>query len=137
MSSCVRQLYKKHSAQGTRPSLEETFSVVQSAVSDCGYVFIVVDALDEHPDSERDTLLRYLWKLGPIVRLMFTSRPHISIGHIIPQFQTLDVRATEEDIRKYVDGRIENSPRLSRHINKSPGLRESIEERIVKRSDGM
>ncbi|KAJ7854940.1 ankyrin repeat-containing domain protein [Mycena olivaceomarginata] len=130
-------LGKPMSSCGTHPSLEETHSVVQSAVSDCVCVFIVVDALDEYPDSERDALLRCLWKLGPIVRLMFTSRPHISIGHIIPQFETLDVRATEEDIRKYVDGRIESSHRLSGHINKSPSLRESIEERIVKRSDGM
>ncbi|KAJ7740991.1 hypothetical protein B0H14DRAFT_2989673 [Mycena olivaceomarginata] len=122
MSSCVRRLYKKHSAQGTHPSLEETHSVVQSAVSDCVCVFIVVDALDEYPDSERDALLRCLWKLGPIVRL-------------ISKLWTF--RATEEDIRKYVDGRIESSHRLSGHINKSPSLRESIEERIVKRSDGM
>ncbi|KAJ7851874.1 ankyrin repeat-containing domain protein [Mycena leptocephala] len=137
ISSDVHRLYNKHYAQGTRPSLEETYSLLHSAIEKFSDIFIVVDALDEYPEEERDTLLRHLGNLGPAVRLMLTSRPHVSIDHGIPTIATVDVRATEEDIRRYVEGQIEKSRRLARHMNKSSTLRELIEENIVKRSDGM
>ncbi|KAJ6568705.1 ankyrin repeat-containing domain protein [Mycena capillaripes] len=135
--SGVHGLYKKHYAQGTCLALEETYSMLHSAVQKFSSVFVVVDALDEYPEEQRDALLRHLWNLGPAVRLLMTSRPHVSCDHIIPDIATVEIRAMEEDIRKYVEGRIEKSPRLSRHINKSPTLRDSIEENIVKCSDGM
>ncbi|KAJ7263405.1 ankyrin repeat-containing domain protein [Mycena rebaudengoi] len=135
--SAVHTLYNRHYAQGTCLSLEETYSMLYSAIQGFSGIFIVVDALDEYPEGERDTLLRYLWSLGPAARLLLTSRPHVSCDHVIPDIAIVEIRATEEDIRKYVEGRIEKSPRLSRHIDKSPTLRDSIEENIVKRSDGM
>ncbi|KAJ7306129.1 ankyrin repeat-containing domain protein [Mycena albidolilacea] len=57
------------------------------------------------PEEHRDTLLRYLWKLGSAAKLMLTSRPHIGIDHIVRNVETLDVRASE-DIRKYLEGQI-------------------------------
>ncbi|KAF7346004.1 ANK-REP-REGION domain-containing protein [Mycena venus] len=135
--SRVRELYEKHHTQGTRPSLEESYSMLHSGIQEFSCVFIVVDALDEYPEEARDPLLRHLCTLGPAVRLMFTSRPHINIDHTISNIETVDIRATENDIRKYVEAQINRSPRLSRHIHNSPSLQESIEEKIVKRSDGM
>ncbi|KAJ7798001.1 ankyrin repeat-containing domain protein [Mycena olivaceomarginata] len=136
ISSDFQGLYKKHRAQGTRLSLDETYSMLQSTVSKFPVVFIVVDALDEYPERHRNTLLCNLWKLGVPVRVMLTSRPHIHINHIL-NLEILDIQATEEDIRKYLEGQIQESSRLSRHIEKSPTLRGLIEEKIVKRSDGM
>ncbi|KAJ7831588.1 hypothetical protein B0H14DRAFT_2365099 [Mycena olivaceomarginata] len=137
ISTHVRRLYETHHERGTRLSLKEIYSVLHSAVLEFSSVFIVVDALDEYPEEDRDTLLRHLWKLGPAVGLILTSRPNIKIDHVILNIETVDVRAIEEDIRKYVEGQIEKSRRLSKHINITPTLRESIEETIVKRSDGM
>ncbi|KAF8207492.1 ankyrin repeat-containing domain protein [Mycena galopus ATCC 62051] len=137
LSSDFLTLYKKHRAQGTHLSLEDTYSMLQCTASKFSQVFIFVDALDEYPEGNRNTLLRNLSKLGGPIRLMFTSRPHVNIDHLISSIETLDIQATEEDIRKYLEGQIQESCRLSRHIKKSPTLRESIEEKIVKRSDGM
>ncbi|KAF8139254.1 ankyrin repeat-containing domain protein [Mycena galopus ATCC 62051] len=137
VSSRVHDIYKKHYPRGTRPSLEEVDCVLRCVISEFHWVFIVVDALDEYPEGPRNTLLRNLRNLGPPVRLMLTSRPHINIDHIFPNIECLEVRANEEDIRKYLEGQIQESDRLSRHIQKSPTLRELIEDKIVKRSDGM
>jgi hypothetical protein len=137
LSFGVHELYKKHHAQATRPSLEEIYSVLHSVIQEFSSVFIVVDALDEYREEDRDILLCRLCKLGPAVRLMLTSRPHIRINHVISDFKIVDVRATEEDIRKYVEAQIKKSPRLSRHMNSSSTLQELVEEKIVKRSDGM
>ncbi|KAF7378485.1 Ankyrin repeat domain containing protein [Mycena sanguinolenta] len=137
VSSRVHEIYKKHYPRGMRPSRTEVDCVLGSVISEYKRVFIIVDALDEYPEELRNTLLHDLWNLGPAVRLMLTSRPHISIDHIILNIESLEIRANEEDIRKYLEGQIRDSPRLSRHIQKSPALRELIEDKIVKRSDGM
>ncbi|KAF7345841.1 ANK-REP-REGION domain-containing protein [Mycena venus] len=137
ISPLVHGLYRTHSEQCTRPSFEEAYSALESTIVEFSCVFIVVDALDEYPEDYRNTLLGNLSKLGPPVRLMLTSRPHISVDHVIPNIEVLDVRAAEEDIRKYLEGQILRSSRLSKHINKSSNLRDSLEEKIVKRSDGM
>lgn len=132
-------LYARNREQRTRPSLEDTYSVLCSTVSKHVRVFIVVDALDEYPEEKRDILLRHLLKLGPTVNLMLTSRPHIQINHTTAgsHLQTLEIRATEPDIRRHLDAQISQSPRLSRHMKNCPGLRDEIEKTIVKRSDGM
>jgi hypothetical protein len=137
VSSGVRELYERHHAQGTRASLEEVCSMTNGAIQEFCRVCVVVDALDEYPEEDREILLRCLWSLGPAVGLLLTSRPHININHVIPNIDTIHIQASEGDIRKYVDGRIEKSSRLSKHIKNSSSLRESIEEKIVKGSDGM
>ncbi|KAJ7088325.1 hypothetical protein C8R44DRAFT_531415, partial [Mycena epipterygia] len=134
--SALRQLYGKHREPRTRPSLDEDHAVLCSINAHYSKVFILVDALDEYPEEKRDVLLQHLRALGPSVNLLVTSRPHIAIDHVI-SFETLEVRALEVDIRKYVEGQILRSPRLSKHIKHSPDLRETIEASIVQRSDGM
>ncbi|KAJ7859544.1 hypothetical protein B0H14DRAFT_2577197 [Mycena olivaceomarginata] len=132
----VQQLYHAHSESGTRPSLEEIHSVLRSTVKD-SCVFVVVDALDEYPEDDRDALLQNLWELRPAVRLMLTSRPHINFDHVIPNIETLEVRATDEDILRYLDGQIEKSHRFRKHGDEVSNLRRSMEEKIVKGSGGM
>ncbi|KAJ7791614.1 hypothetical protein B0H14DRAFT_2624793 [Mycena olivaceomarginata] len=68
---------------------------------------------------------------------MLTSRPGIDISRVIRNIPTLNVRATEEDILRYLDGQIKNSHRFQNHGDEIPNLRRLIEEKIVKRSDGM
>jgi hypothetical protein len=136
LSPVLRQLYNAHIESGTRPSLEEIHAVLRSMVEH-SCVFLVVDALDEYPEDERDALLQHLWELRPAVRLMLTSRPHINFNHVIPNIETLDVQATEEDIRQYLEGHIKKSHRFQKHGHKIPNLRRLMEEKIVKRSGGM
>ncbi|KAJ6563714.1 hypothetical protein DFH09DRAFT_1364088 [Mycena vulgaris] len=137
ISSDLYGLYAKHRERRTRPSLGEIHTILWSTLSQYSNVFIVVDALDEYPEQQRHILLRCIESLGSSVNLMLTSRPHITVKHIFPKLETLDIRATEDDIRRHVDAEILRSSRLSRHIERSPGLREEIEATIVRRSDGM
>ncbi|KAF7358210.1 Ankyrin repeat-containing domain protein [Mycena venus] len=106
LTSAVLQLYNAHKESRTRPSREEIHSLLRSMVDHSWGVFVVIDALDEYPEDDRDALLQHLWELPPAVRLMLTSRPHINFNYIIPKIETFDVRATEEDIRQYLDGQI-------------------------------
>ncbi|KAF7337813.1 Ankyrin repeat domain containing protein [Mycena venus] len=138
ISSTMHQLYEMHREQQTRPSLDETFSVLCSTVSELSSVFIVVDALDEYPEEQRDTFLHCLLTLGPTVNLMLTSRPHINVEGVIPNdLGILEVRANEDDIRQYINAQIAKSSRLKAHTKNRPGLRGEIERIITSRCDGM
>ncbi|KAJ7695371.1 ankyrin repeat-containing domain protein [Mycena rosella] len=135
LSSAVSTLYMKHHEQDTRPTLNEIHSQFSSAVAEYLKVYIVVDALDEYPEEGRSILLDALAKIQPMVNLILTSRPHIS--SFFPGAQILEIRATEEDIRCYVEKQIQGSVRLSKHIATRPEFREEIKTKLVRNADGM
>ncbi|KAJ7706684.1 ankyrin repeat-containing domain protein [Mycena rosella] len=137
VSLAVQQLYEKHCEPRTRPSLEKVHEVLVSTVTEYSKVYLIVDALDEYPENERNILLNNLSNLGQTVNLMLTSRPHINIHTTFESVQTLEIRATARDVQTYVDEQITKSFRLSKHIQSRPDLREEIETQIVGRSDGM
>ncbi|KAJ7879052.1 ankyrin repeat-containing domain protein [Mycena olivaceomarginata] len=137
LSPDAHQMYAKHREQRTRPSLDDIYSLLCSTLSELANAFIIIDALDEYPESQRDILLHYLSTLPPTARIMLTSRPHITIKHVIADSEALEIRATEDDIRRYVNAQISKSVRLCNHISNRPELREEIETNIVQRSDGM
>ncbi|KAJ7613767.1 ankyrin repeat-containing domain protein [Mycena polygramma] len=137
ISQSLDKLYRKHREPRTRPTIEEDAAVLRSIISEYAKVFIVVDGLDEYPDEQRDILLLHLRAFGPAVNLLLTSRPHIIVGHVVSNFETLEIRATEHDIRLYLDSKISKSSRLSKHVSDSPNLHQQLEATVVERSDGM
>lgn len=137
LPAAAYDLYAEHSEQGTRPSIEEVDYILSLMIAQLSHVFIIVDALDEYPEQDRSILLSYLMSLGSTVSLMLTSRPHLNIDLVVEDLEILEIRAKGEDILRYVDAKILKTSRLSRHIKNSPGLREEIEEIILRRSDRM
>jgi len=139
----VTELYNRHNdphhkVRRTRPLLNETLSVLQHVVAMYSRVFIVVDALDECQASDgcRSTFLANIFDLQVKsgANIFATSR---FIPEIIEKFKAsprLEIRASNEDVQKYVDGRISKAQSrvLQRH-----GLREKIKEEIVNAVDGM
>ncbi|KAF7364324.1 ANK-REP-REGION domain-containing protein [Mycena sanguinolenta] len=137
LSPSVEGLYSKCQEQRTRPSLDDIHSALCSIAAALSRVLIVVDGLDEYPEDPRIVLLYRLSGLGPQVGVMLTSRPHIDIKHVIPNFETIEIQAAENDIREYLEGQIRKSQRLSRHLRSAPDIRQALEASIVKGSDGM
>jgi hypothetical protein len=111
--------------------------VLGDAVAEYSKVYIVIDALDEYPEAERHLLLQILAEFGPKLNVLLTSRPHITPDTFFPNTPVLEIRATEKDIRRYVDAQIVNSFRLSAHVKSRPELRQQIESKIVDNVDGM
>ncbi|KAJ7434237.1 hypothetical protein FB451DRAFT_1195524 [Mycena latifolia] len=109
ISATVQNLYDYHHERQTRPQLEEVWKALESAVAQYSKVFIVIDALDEYPENYRHRFLKYLGTLGPNVNIMMTSRPHINLDSQFPHLKTIEIRATEDDIHKYVNAQIQNS----------------------------
>jgi hypothetical protein len=137
IGSIAEHLYKQHQEKGTVPSLEEVVNVLSSSLKEFSQVFIIVDAMDEYPEFQREILLQRLAVMGNNVKLMITSRPHISAGPGLPNVETLEIAPMPEDIQKFVNAQIKLSPRLSKHIQKKPVLQEQIHAKITDSVAGM
>jgi hypothetical protein len=105
----IKSLYDSHQAKRTL-SFDEISRALQSVVSMYSRVFIVIDALDECQVSRncRKTFLLELFSLQAKCRanLFATSR---LIPEITDNFKgsiSLEIRASEHDIGRYVDGHI-------------------------------
>jgi hypothetical protein len=138
ISKDMKNFYERHISKRTRPTLEETFQVLRSEMSQYSQVYIVVDALDEYSNeiSPRELFLsklRTLQATSPM-NLMVTSR---SIPNIAQGFQNamqLEIRATGEDVRQYLEGQMF---RLATCVTGNMRLQENITSGIIEAADGM
>ncbi|KAJ7310729.1 hypothetical protein DFH08DRAFT_1046584 [Mycena albidolilacea] len=141
IGSIAENLYKQHREKGTAPSLQEVADILSSSLKKFSQVFIVIDAIDEYPEDQRFILLKHLAEqmgLCLSVNLMVTSRPHIPADPTLPNVETLEIGAMPEDIQKFVNAQIDLSPRLYKHVQRQPKLREDIHSKISSKSvDGM
>jgi hypothetical protein len=134
----AENLHKEHQGKGTAPTLEEVVKVLSSSLAEFSKVFIIVDAIDEYPETRRWTLLQHMAAMGSNVKLMITSRPHISPeAFSFPSLETLDIQAASTDIREYINVWIYSSPRLFKHVQNQSNLQDEIHAKIIATVDGM
>ncbi|KAJ6599931.1 hypothetical protein DFH09DRAFT_1504269, partial [Mycena vulgaris] len=132
-----KKLYQQHLEMGTTPTLEEIYDVLRSEISRAPKVHIIVDAVDEYLENWRRSLLMSLAGMEHTINVMITSRPHITPDASFPNLEALEIRANEDDVRKYIDAHIHTSTRLSKHVQTRPALRDQIHRKIVVAMDGM
>ena len=131
------EIYKKHRALNSRPSFDDISQVLLSESNHFSKLFIIIDAIDECSNSKTlIKLLKELSKLRPILRLMVTGRWNIRIDTVYPEYTLLSIKANEEDIRTYLDSRINEAEILKSYLNDD--LNETmIKDQIIKKADGM
>ena len=134
----VSRLYEHHSSRMTKPSLDEISATLQRVVKTLARVYIVFDALDECSDQD-GTRGEFLTKLRDLqreadVHLMFTSRLIPEIVKKFTSVPTLEVRASDADVKRFVRGQIYQLPRC---IQDDTELQGYVENRIVEVVDGM
>jgi hypothetical protein len=134
----VKFLYDRHTIKGTRPSLDEISRSLQSVAALYSRVFIIVDALDEcqASDGNKARFLTEAFNLQAKCRanLFATSR---FIPENTEKFDgsiSLEIRASAEDVRRYVHSHISRLPSFVGH---NPELQEDIETEIVNAADGV
>jgi hypothetical protein len=134
----VKLLYDKHKDKYTRPSFDEILKALHSVTAMYSRAFIVVDALDECQSSNR-CRSRFL---SEIFNLQAKSRANVfATSRFIPEIterfegsMSLEIRASEHDVRRYVDGHMSHLPSF---VKRSLDLQEEIKAKIVKAVDGM
>ncbi|OHE96458.1 pfs domain-containing protein [Colletotrichum orchidophilum] len=101
-------------------------------------LFVVVDALDECDSSSLKTLLQEVFRLQKhqSANIFVTSRPVPDIIQL-PEFDlgvALAIRATDNDLRRYVEGRI---PDMQEFVKKRRDLQEEIKNGVIRIARGM
>jgi hypothetical protein len=134
----VKFLHSQCSNKRKEPSIEDIASILQSVAAEYSRVFMVVDALDEcrEQDGYRAQVLSRLFDLQSkcAINLFITSR---HIPQIVKEFspdQSLEIRAHEQDVCKYVDGHTSHLPSF---VQSNPDLQREIKAAIVEAVDGM
>jgi Cdc6-like AAA superfamily ATPase len=132
----VERLHQKHAGRGTKPSLDDIYSVLQDVLAQYPYVHIVVDALDECQNETREQLCTKLLDLqkGADVRLMVTSRFVLDVEDAFRQALKLEVQASDGDVTQFVAGQIHRLPAC---IQRDVALQDLVQRRIVEAADGM
>lgn len=134
----VKALHDQHGNKRTQPSIDELSRALQSIAAMYSRVFIIVDALDECQASDgcRARFLSEIFTLQAKTGAnLFTTSRHIS--NIEKEFEgstILEIRASEEDVRRYLNDHV---LRLPGFVTRSPELQEEIKAAIVKAVDGM
>ncbi|KAF1362416.1 hypothetical protein EJ07DRAFT_163659 [Lizonia empirigonia] len=122
----LSSLYDHHQPRGTRLSLEETLSALQSVLAAYSKVYLVIDALDECPNRDRNSKRD--------LRLMTTSRAIPDIAEEFKDMPRVEVRASEADVKRYVVGQID---RFTKCVQRDGDLQELVQNKVVQAVDGM
>ncbi|TVY33521.1 Ankyrin [Lachnellula occidentalis] len=132
----IKALYGRHKHDQTRLSRDETRKELQSVISLSSKVFIVADALDECQNEHRPKVMSEVFdlKVDTGLSLFATSR---FIPEIISRFEhshILEIRASDHDVQKYLDGHMSRLPACVRQNHE---VQEAIVAKIVTAVKGM
>ncbi|KLP05848.1 Uncharacterized protein Y057_10369 [Fusarium fujikuroi] len=137
MPDSVKPLYEQHRTKESPPSLEDVSSNLLSTAKLFSRVFIIIDALDEcrATDGTRTKFLEEIFKLQlhSKANVFATSRP---IPEVKDQFQTsitLEVRATDADVERFLRGHMPQMPGFFRQQR----LEELVIGEIIRSVEGM
>ncbi|KAK0472441.1 hypothetical protein IW261DRAFT_1570795 [Armillaria novae-zelandiae] len=155
LRSLLRQLVQDH---GLSPSISELYerrktSLLIDDFTKClsdalqgafPHVYVVLDALDEFADDDRELLVNVVRKsLGnntcSCLHLLVTSRHDIVLDSQFEGDTTLNIEASADDIKLYIADKLSQSRRLAGHIKGVNGLilREEILSKVTEKSYGM
>ena len=115
-------------------------SLIKNEPRDAYFIF---DALDECPDIDhnsneaRSRITSAMKRLAIVGRLFITARPHVHPVTVIPDCHRLEIRATDTDMRCYIDGRIKEHQRLLRLVGSDPHLADRLNETLCRKANGM
>jgi len=146
----LSSLYLKHDSGAKKPSEDDLMKCLKEMVTLPGQipVYIIIDALDECPDSsglptQREQvldLLKDLVKLPlPNLHLCVTSRPEFDIRNAIEPLTSRrvslhDQSGQKKDIVDYVTSVVHSDPKMRRWRDEDKSL---LIETLSERADGM
>jgi hypothetical protein len=136
ISDEIKSFYHDYtnSKKKKKPTVREWTDLLQLEARLFSRVFIIIDALDECSDI--NSFLTEIRKLQLSIHLFVTSRYVLTIEHEFEMAARVEIRASDEDVRRYVGERIMRDL-LAKLIKPDPTLRETIVDSIAQNSKGM
>lgn len=133
----LTEAYKKHSKEGTTPSLRECCRLVHAAIGCFPKIYLIIDAWDECAEGTRDILFTEIRKMKPPISVLITSR-HTSTNHYDQESALrLEIEADAVDVRQYLEERIKDSMALQAYFKNDKDLHDVIISGIADKAKGM
>ena len=133
----VELLRQRHKSKGSRPSIIELSDTIKAITRDYSRIFLVIDALDECTGAgARSRLLKEIASLQDHLNVSFFATSRF-LPEILEEFKdqlTLEIRATDGDVRTYITDRMTELPAFVRRNNM---LQEEIVSEVTAAVDGM
>jgi hypothetical protein len=134
----LKAFYNHHKYKRTRPSVDEVLRVLHSVAAMYSRVFIIVDALDECQVSD-GCQTRFLTEIFNLqekhgANFFATSRFIPKITERFAGSNSIEIRASKDDVHRYVEG---NIGQLLSFVQKNKELQEEIKTGISGAVDGM
>ncbi|KAI0883149.1 ankyrin repeat protein [Annulohypoxylon maeteangense] len=134
----IKVLHEEVTKDGIPLPLDGISENLQLVIALYSHVYIVIDALDECQTSDgcRSKLISQISKLQNSIGANFfvTSRHIPDIEQHFRESITQEIRASNDDVRKYLDGHM---PNLDEVVGDDAELREDIKDQIVEATEGM
>jgi hypothetical protein len=134
----VIKFYKDHESSKERPLLVTYFVFLTRHLKTLSKSFLVIDGLDEMLGGSIaiNEFLSEVQQLKPTIRLLVTSRSHIThIARMFKDAAQFNICARDEDIRIYLQNRIEQEVHLKNVIQTDQTLQDSIINIILDKSE--
>ncbi|OHE94115.1 ankyrin repeat protein [Colletotrichum orchidophilum] len=132
----VQSLYEAQRRTNARPSTLELIELIRIVAASLTKTFILIDALDEIEHQAGDALLETIagFQKPSNISLFATSRLIPSITQRFENEPTLEIRATDADVARYLDGALGLLPAF---VMKNAELQTQIKTKIVESVHGM
>jgi hypothetical protein len=134
----VTELYERCKRHGSRPQPNVLLEALVAVAKLCSHIYLIVDALDECSESggTRDGIISELlnFRQQCNVSLLATSRIIPEITARFDMFPSVEVRASDADVRRYAEGQLQE---LSNCVRRNAELSELVVSEIVRSVSGM
>lgn len=133
----IESLYEKHAQMETRPSLSELQGALVMVSSQMPRIFILIDAADECTmSSVRSAFLKDVIALQSQgnIGVFVTSRFLPEITSVFQGRPSIEIRATEGDVKRYLENHMVELPKC---IQRNEELQRAVVSEITKAVDGM
>lgn len=137
----IRALYQRHQMRNTRPGLAEFSKLLHLMIEESTKVFIIIDALDECPETTRRAFVGEVHKLRSRAHVLITSRPASAIAYAhdleLHDAIHLEIQALNSDLEMYIRDKTQQDPDLARYLEHDLALQEEVVTTIVNNARGM
>jgi Cdc6-like AAA superfamily ATPase len=133
-SGSILALYERFGHGSKRPLQEDVLDALRSEIASYTKVFILVDALDECLVTSE--LVSELFRLQEHanINLIATSRPIPEIQNLFRGKEWIEIHASDEDVRTYLDAQMRNTPKFAKF---EQPLQAEVKTKIVQSVQGM
>ncbi|KAI0472362.1 hypothetical protein F4859DRAFT_522274 [Xylaria cf. heliscus] len=135
----IDQLHDDLYARRVKLSAAQLNGLVEKEFTDGKFqrMFVVIDALDECNEAQRETLLDHVTLLYPWANVLITSRVMGSDRERFTDVRVLRVIAAEADLHAYIRTRITSSRKLAANVQRKQDLEKEIHRIVSKRAQGL